>query len=396
MEKEYLGTIYAGVSDRFFKDPLPIARTVKAEKHDLAVVEMAVEEKRLGSIYGFEGGNYAGNVYETESLAQTIRTYLGGKRQPMVICLNTKDDNGKQHPQQDRECDTGGVMTEITAEHGGRFNIMEKQICRMVGRSPDNPSDRTAGIPTEQRLEPNSQGICNTITTVGKDNMVLEKSVQLGYIDHGTGQHQSNTVYDTNAICPNITTVNGGGTQQIKILDDICINNRGFVGKEPQVSVVYAPTLRAEAHGNLPNVVETVRIGQAIKQGYIECERGGVADLSYPDSKSRRGRVQGGGQISPTITSSSSGIHGVESEYRIRKLTPIEVFRLMGFSDEDFHKAESVNSATQLYKQCGNSICRPVLCAIFSQLNIQGIKPWNDMSLEEREKIINTGKGENK
>ena len=42
------------------------------------------------------------------------------------------------------------------------------------GRNPDNPSDRTAGIPTKQRLEPNTRGVSNTITSVGKDNLVLE------------------------------------------------------------------------------------------------------------------------------------------------------------------------------------------------------------------------------
>ena len=43
--------------------------------------------------------------------------------------------------------------------------------------------------------------------------------VQLGYLEHGTGQHQSNTVYDSAFLCPTITTVNGGGTQQIKVLE---------------------------------------------------------------------------------------------------------------------------------------------------------------------------------
>lgn len=41
---------------------------------------------------------------------------------------------------------------------------------------------------------------------------------QVGYLEHGTGQHQSNTVYDSNYLCPTVTTVNGGGTQQIKVL----------------------------------------------------------------------------------------------------------------------------------------------------------------------------------
>ena len=57
-----------------------------------------------------------------------------------------------------------------------------------------------------------------------------------------------------------------------------------------------------------------------------------------------------------------------ENKLRIRKLTPREVWRLMGFSDDDFEKAERVCSNTQLYKQAGNSICVPVLENILKQL----------------------------
>ena len=78
-------------------------------------------------------------------------------------------------------------------------------------------------------------------------------------------------------------------------------------------------------------------------------------------------------------------------KYRIRKLTPKECWRLMNFSDDDFEKAEKVNSNSQLYKQAGNSICVNVLCAIFSQLGIQGHKRWNEMSLEERRGLVYKG-----
>ena len=53
---------------------------------------------------------------------------------------------------------------------------------------------------------------------------------------------------------------------------------------------------------------------------------------------------------------------------KIRKLTPRECWRLMGFTDEDFEKAQEVNSDTQLYKQAGNSIVVNVLMAIFKQM----------------------------
>lgn len=52
----------------------------------------------------------------------------------------------------------------------------------------------------------------------------------------------------------------------------------------------------------------------------------------------------------------------------IRKITPLESWRMMGFSDEDFRKAEDVNSNSQLYKQAGNSIVKNVLVAIFGQM----------------------------
>jgi site-specific DNA-cytosine methylase len=57
-----------------------------------------------------------------------------------------------------------------------------------------------------------------------------------------------------------------------------------------------------------------------------------------------------------------------DNPLRIRKLTPKECFRLMGFDDEDFEKAETVNSNTQLYKQAGNSIVVPVVEHILAEL----------------------------
>ena len=94
----------------------------------------------------------------------------------------------------------------------------DNYICvAMRGRNPTNQSDRTPGIELEQTLEVNTNGTSNCLTSVQKDNLVLEKPNQLGFMDNGTGQHQSNTVYDEKALCHNITTVNGGSTQQIKV-----------------------------------------------------------------------------------------------------------------------------------------------------------------------------------
>lgn len=107
-----------------------------------------------------------------------------------------------------------------------------------------------------------------------------------------------------------------------------------------------------------------VLIKNATKLGYLEAEHGDGVDLSYPDSTTRRGRVQKG--LSQTLTTSDN--LGVLEGGRIRKLTPLECWRLMGFTDEDFYKAAKVNSNTQLYKQAGNSIVVNVLEDIFRSL----------------------------
>lgn len=64
--------------------------------------------------------------------------------------------------------------------------------------------------------------------------------------------------------------------------------------------------------------------------------------------------------------------------YRIRKLTPKECGRLMGVSDGNIDRMTAVNSNTQLYKQFGNSIVVDVMCAMFGNLNIKGVKTWDE------------------
>lgn len=73
--------------------------------------------------------------------------------------------------------DVGGCSPTLSTMQGGNQEpkILESQIVAMRGRNPDNPSDRTVGSPTEQRLELNEQGTSNCLTSVQKDNMVLEK-----------------------------------------------------------------------------------------------------------------------------------------------------------------------------------------------------------------------------
>lgn len=96
------------------------------------------------------------------------------------------------------------------------------------------------------------------------------------------------------------------------------------------------------------NTEPKVLIKNATKKGYDEAVDGDSVNLQYPDSNTRRGRV--GHEVSQTLMANDS--IGVVEGLRIRKLTPKECWRLMGFDDEDFEKAKNVPmSNTQLYKQ---------------------------------------------
>ena len=90
-----------------------------------------------------------------------------------------------------------------------------------------------------------------------------------------------------------------------------------------------------------------------------------MGDGVYTNTSTKRGTVQKE-MIQTLTTFQDKGV--VMNDLRIRKLTPKECWRLMGFDDEDFNKASQVNSNAQLYKQAGNSIVVNVLENILKNL----------------------------
>ena len=100
-----------------------------------------------------------------------------------------------------RVYDSLGVSPTLSTMQGGNQEpkILESQIVDMRGRNPDNPSDRTAGSPMEQRLEINTQGTSNCLTSVQKDNMVIERIGQIS-----SNGSQCGTVIGENGISSNL------------------------------------------------------------------------------------------------------------------------------------------------------------------------------------------------
>ncbi len=114
----------------------------------------------------------------------------------------------------------------------------------------------------------------------------------------------------------------------------------------------------------------TVKIKEATKQGYAIAHEGDSINLSIPGSKIRRGRVGNGVantldckceqgvfvKLSDDLTVYAVWYEKYQCYIAIRKLTPRECFRLQGWTDDYFEKAQFVNSDSQLYKQAGNGV----------------------------------------
>lgn len=182
----------------------------------------------------------------------------------------------------------------------------------------------------------------NTITTrygnsQGAGAYIVESKSQkvrsIGNI-HPSGNGMNGEVYDSTGLAPTLTTNKGEG---VKIIQRAHGYNRG--GEHD-----IAPTLTSNSYqeNNLVKVVDF----------YNKITKDEVGTLTS----------SGGGS---TVR---AGSFGITDGYRIRKLTPRECWRLQGFPDWAFDKAQKVNSNSQLYKQAGNSVTVSVIAAIAKEL----------------------------
>ena len=247
------------------------------------------------------------------------------------------------------------ALTARMAKCGITDNYIEEPMCcASRGRNPENPSDRTTGSPTEQRLELNETGCSNTLTSVQKDNYVLEPSINVvgNYTESG---HEASRILKTDGIYPTVKenhgTVPAVIEPSVKQVGNIC--NTSSFGGNPQIGRVYSsdgcsPTLNTcQGGGHEPKITEMYN--------------------PYNKTKIK--------DVAPTQTSncdkstSSSAVIIKYDNYRIRKLTPRECWRLMGVRDEQFDKLHDISNS-QLYKMAGNSIVVDVLMGIFRNLFI--------------------------
>ena len=186
-----------------------VANTLRANKVCAGVIEVA-DVKIIGTLETkFES---IGRVYDSEGVSPTLNTMQGGGREPKIceakVIRMVRSDEGKKLRNQYEKHEIHHGFNEHrkpelredfcanTLSTVPKYNI----VCyAMRGRNPDNPSDRTAGLLTQQRLELNNKGTCNTLTSVQKDNMVIERIGQIS-----SDGSQCGTVIGENGISSNL------------------------------------------------------------------------------------------------------------------------------------------------------------------------------------------------
>lgn len=205
--------------------------------------------------------------------------------------------------------------------------------------------------------------------------------------------HRSHDIHDTDGLSPTIAARDYKGPKQIAVpvLTPDRINKRQNGRRFKEDGEPMFTLTSQDRHG--------IAVREATKKGYAITEQGDSVNVSYPTSKTRRGRVgkqvaqtlqagevnqgvvigvghhpfskkrefNGYGLICPTLiaTDYKAPKTALTNDLRIRKLTPLETWRLQGFTDEQFYKAKNSGvSNSQLYKQAGNSVTVNVVDAI--------------------------------
>ena len=308
-----------------FPDPIPLTKRLKD------VLEPQVDEK----------------YYLSDKVLQNFKTTTFEKSGAIL---------SKYATHLDKLTDVSGTL--MARDYKGFGNqattgVVEPVACASRGRNPDNPSDRTTGSPTEQRIEINTNGTTNTITTVQKDNYVIEPKVmqEPTNLYPNSGNPQAGRIYNTQGISPAMDTCQGGNRMP-KVMVEGYFTYPNSDKKHQSNTVIskdgISTTLDTMGGGNLqPKITEV--IGSTQKNAF-----------------------HGDGSISPSLTS-AMGMGGGQipmckyENYRIRKLTPRECWRLMGVKDEQFDKLHDISNC-QLYKLAGNSIVVDVLMEIFKNM----------------------------
>lgn len=283
-----------------------------------------------------------------------------------------------------------------------KYYLTEKGIGRLIKknnkliRNNNNPDVSSCIIAGYHKMD-------------GRNNQYISevnKPKRIGGIyDTEERKRQAGSIYDPNSISPTLTTMFPGGDKQPFVLvnegtkkgssearegDSINIsypNNtkkRGRVGKEVSQTILTSPNMAVVENVNKPiclnknkkvSIQDRIYDFNGIATTVTASEfRSKIAERKMFNPYNNKEVID----VAPTQTTSCGNTtssaavlisEDLKTYLKIRKLTPLECWRLMGFDDIDFYNAKNAGiSDTQLYKQAGNSIVVNVLQAIFINL----------------------------
>ena len=265
------------------------------------------------------GTGYAGGVWDANNISPTLTTMQGGGRQPHIMQGIDKSYNNT------KQIEIANCLT-AREDRGISNRKSEGTAVLEVGRTDNH---QKGGVYS-------TDGISPTLLATSYKQPVQIKVDNIGNINP-SGKGMNGNVFDENGLAPTLTTNKGEGNK-------IAIHEVNQEDNNKPKERFFRQALETFENSNA-NYEDTI------------------------DAFNKRVNRSG---YSPTLTTRPEGfktaILPVTNDIRIRKLTPKECFRLMGFSDENFEAAEKIVSNSQLYKQAGNSIVVDVLYYILVEL----------------------------
>lgn len=358
-ERIFMVSILDRQATYHFPEPFPLDRRIKDILEEDVDDRYFLSEKLVD--YVFSNGGKAGDikgatgVHEPDDdIAGTVTAqYWKTPRQGNYIkypCAigYTRDGKGKvvsrhlQDISNTVKTNTGGggntdcfILTPRRNEYGK--SVRKEYESGQLDESRHKMTD----------LEPRTDGISNTVTTVQKDNLLLiePKVIQVGNIVHAGNFNnpQRGRVYSPMGISPTINTMAGGNLEPKIVI--------GSAQKNAYVGSVDGPS---------PCINAACGMGGGQTPMIVQMARG-----------FNKGELH---EISPTISANSWECNNFlkEDDFKIRKLTPRECLRLMDVDDADIDKMFCAGlSNTQLYKMAGNSIVVNVLYHIFRKMFVE-------------------------
>lgn len=346
------------------------------------------------SVAGNQKGIVAGQT-RSGLLYEALRI-IEAKKPSYAICENVKNLVGKKFkPDFDKllfmldELGYNSYWQVLNAKDYGIPQNRERVFVISIRKDIDNGTFKfPEKFPLELRLKDMLEGDVDEkfyltpkqIVDVGKepkvvinDTLVPNVVGGVGEKDFGKQYRQGNRIYDTKCVSPALMANNGNASGgSLLILDQQIVDNPAYESVT-QVNENYA-MLNGGKIGKMTDIYRRAYYEDGVSPTIHTCPGGNTEPKvillddtqGFDDTRVYK-------DYSPTLRAARSGLK-VATDFRIRKLTPKECWRLMGFDDSDFDKAKAAGiSASQLYKQAGNSIVVNVLQYIFRNLFKGGV-----------------------